>query len=203
MSNTNAPFGFRWLGMNRGGGVPTMSLVPRKIAAGNSSPICRGDVVQSLTTGYIGIGAQGVVVSQCAGIFWGVEYLSTSQGKKVLSNYWPSGDHAYDGDALIIPIMGVAPQLFYCQALSTNFTFADVGANCDINVGTQTIAGGYGKSGMTLDRTYIGATASLPFRIIDMYSNIVAPGTPGTDDTSSYNIVVVQSNSLQETGLNT
>lgn len=201
MSNTNSPFGFKWLGVNRGGGPATFSLVPRKVAAANTTPIYRGDVVQQLSTGYIAIGAASVAASQSCGIFWGVEYLSASQGRNVFSNYWPAGDHSYDGNVLIIPLTGVAPQLFTVQATLTNFTFADIGATCDLSVGTGTVTGGYGLSGMTLDRSTIGTTSTLPFRIVDMYSSIAPAGTNGTDDTSNYNIVVVQSNPAQETGI--
>lgn len=201
MSNTNTPFGFKWLGVNRGGGPATFSLVPRKVAAANTTPIYRGDVVQSLSTGYVAIGAAGITASQCAGIFWGVEYLSTSQGRNVFSNYWPSGDHAYDGNALILPLIGTSPNLFMVQATLTNFAFADIGQNCDISVGTGTVTSGYGVSGMTLDKSTAGTTATLPFRVIDLYSSIAPAGTNGTDDANNYNIVIVQSNPAQETGI--
>jgi hypothetical protein len=201
MANTNSPFGFSYMGPNRGGPAVTGGPIERKIAAANNTPICKGDLVQSLSTGYVAISAAGVAVSQAAGIFVGCRYLSTARGQWVYASYWPNGDHAVDGYAEIIPIVGAAPQLFKVQATSTNFTFADIGANCDISVGSQSIAGGFGLSGMTLDRGTIGTTATLPFRIVDMYS-AVSPGAPGTDDTSNYNIVIVQSNPAGETGIN-
>ena len=189
------------MGPNHGGGPFTGGIVERKIASGNTTPICKGDLVQNLSTGYVAISAAGVAVSQVAGVFLGCRYLSTSQGKWVYSSYWPSGDHAVDGYAEILPIAGVSPQLFKVQALSTQFTLADVGNNCDISVGTSTVVGGYGQSGMTLDRGTIATTATLPFRIVGLLSDISAPGANGTDNTSSYNIVLVQSNSTQETGI--
>jgi hypothetical protein len=203
MSNPNSPSGFQWIGWNQGGPAVTGGTIERKIAAGNTSPICHGDLVQQLSTGYVAISAAGVAGSLTVGVFLGCKYLSTSQGRVVYSNYWPSGDHAYDGTAIIMPIAGVPPQQFTVQALLTNFTFADVGANCDISVGTQVIAGGNGTSGMTLDRSTIGTTATLPFRIVGMYSSIAPYGTSGTDDTSSYNRVIVQSNPANVVGINT
>ena len=202
MSNSNSPFGFAWIGTSRGGAPVTGGQRKVKLAAANNTPICYGDVVQQLSTGYAAISAAGVVGSLTLGVFVGCTYLSTALGEVVNRSYWPNGDHAQDGTGWVIPISGVPAQLFKVQALSTNFTFADVGANCDISVGSQSINGGYGLSGMTLDRGTIATTATLPFRIVDMYSAIAPSGAPGTDDTSNYNIVVVQSNPDYETGIN-
>jgi hypothetical protein len=201
MSNTNAPFGFRWLGMALGGPASSMALVPRKIAFDNSTPIYRGDTVIDLGTGYVGQGTTGVAGSNTIGIFWGVEYLSTSAGRNVFSTYWPAADHAYDGNALIIPIAGVPPQLFLVQATSTNFTIADIGSNYEIVVGTGSVAGGYGKSGMTLSQSTHATTATLPFRCVGLYSSIAPSGAPGTDDTSNYNLVLAQSNPFNSVGI--
>ena len=44
-------------------------------------------------------------------------------------------------------------------------------------------------------------TATYPFRVVDLWSSMAPPGAPGTDDTSSYNIVIVQSNPDYETGI--
>jgi hypothetical protein len=200
MSNPNVPFGFAHLGWNRGGPPATGGIIERKIAAGNNTPICKGDVVQSLDSGYVAIGASGVNGSNTAGIFLGCRYLSTGRGQMWNSMYWPSGDHAYDGVALILPIQGVPAQLFKVQAYLTNFTIADIDSNVDINVGTQTVVGGYGISGMTVVQG-AATTATLPFRVVDLYSSIAPSGAPGTDDTSSYNIVIVQSNPDYETGI--
>jgi|WetSurMetagenome_2_1015567.scaffolds.fasta_scaffold52419_3 hypothetical protein len=201
MSNTNAPFGFRHLGWNRGGPSVTGATVERKIAAAYGTAICKGDIVQSLGTGYVSLGTTGLQGSNVAGVFVGCKYLSTSQGKVVYSTYWPTGDHAYDGTAFIVPIAGVPPQLFAVQSLSTPFVFADIGANTEISVGTQSITGGYGKSGMTIDHSVLSATATYPFRVVDLWSSVAPPGSQGTDDTSSYNIVIVQSNPDYELGI--
>ena len=201
MSNTNLPFGFRWLGVNRGGGPANFSLVTRKIAYGDSSAVYRGDPMRNVATGYVTKGAAGVAVSQWAGILWGCEYQSNSQGKKIFTSYWPGADASSDVTAFLIPVIGAPAQLFAVQATSTPFTFADIGANCDIDMGTGSVAGGNARSGATLNKSTIATTATLPFRIVDLYSNIAAKGTNGTDDASNYNVVLVQSNPAQETGL--
>lgn len=199
MSNTNSPFGFRWYGVGPGSG--TLQLVKRKIAYGDTSAVYRGDPMQNVNTGYITKGAASVVVSQHAGILWGVEYLSNSQGKKVFSEYWPGADCSADATAYLIPLGGAAPQHFLVQATSTVFTFADIGMNCDVDMGTGSVVSGHAKSGATIDRGTINTTATLPFRIVDLYSSFAPANANGIDDTASYNIVLVRSNSLSETGL--
>jgi hypothetical protein len=54
---------------------------------------------------------------------------------------------------------------------------------------------------MTLDHSTLANTASLPLQVVNLYSAIAA-GEQGTDDTASYNIVVVRSNPDGETGQN-
>ena len=201
MSNTNAPFGFRWLGKTLGGGPATFELVKRKIAYTDTTAVYRGDPMQRLNTGYVTQGAASVAVSQHAGILWGVEYLSNALGRKVFATYWPGSDCSSDIDAYLIPIVGVAPQLFAVQATSTYFTFADIGMNCDVDMGTGSVTSGVAKSGATLDKATINTTATLPFHIEGLYSDISARGENGADDTSNYNIVLVSSNALQQTGI--
>lgn len=197
MVNLNTPFGFQHLGWNRGGAPVTGGQVERKIAAGYATAIGAGDLVQSLATGYVARGAAGVAPGNQAGIFIGCRYLSTALGRMTYSPMWPTGDHAYDGVAFIIPIAGVSPQLFKVQAYTANFTFADIGANVDINAGAVV----NGISTMTVDRGTLAATATLPFKVIDLWSNVGPYGAPGTDDASSYNCIVVQSNPDGELGI--
>ena len=198
MSNPNTPFGFVELGWNRGGPAVTGALVERKIAAGYGTAIGKGDMVQSLSTGYVSRGAAGVAGSNVAGIFAGCKYLSTSLKRIVYSPSWPTGDHAYDGTAFIIPIAGVPPKLFKVQTLLTALTLADIGSNIDIDAGA---VNAQGFSTMSVSAATLATTATLPFRVVDLYSSIAPYGVPGTDDTSSYNIVLVQSNPDYETGI--
>lgn len=201
MSNTNSPFGFRWLSMAPGGGPANCAMTYPKIAYGDTTAIYRGDPVQQVNTGYVAQSAAAVAVSQVVGIFWGCEYLSNSLGRRVFSEYWPGSDCSYDVTAHVIPLIGATPSLWMVQATLDYFTFADIGMNCDIDIGTGSVSGGHAKSGCTLDDGTINTTATLPFRIVDLYSSIAAPGVNGIDDTSNYNIAIVRSNSLGETGI--
>lgn len=202
MSNPNTPFGFQHIGWARGGPGVTGGQVERKIAAAYSYAIAQGDMVinQTSTPGYIQRGTTGVAGGNVAGIFCGCSYLSTSAGRRIFSTYWPTGDHAYDGTAYIIPIAGVPPQLFKVQALSTVITIADFGKTIEISAGAASTTGGWGKSTMSVDRGSMG-TASYPFKIVDTYASIAPAGAPGTDDTASYNIVIVESNPWAEVTL--
>ena len=69
-----------------------------------------------------------------------------------------------------------------------------------IRMGTDTIKGALGVSGATLNSTP-AVTATLPFRIEGLWSDYAPAGTPGTDNTSNYNLVVVSANTQQQTGI--
>jgi len=206
MSNPGTAFGFEWIGPSKGG--PAVNGIQRKMKlyASNNTPIYFGDVVRKLTTGYVGVSAQGVTGGNTAGIFVGCEYLSTARGNVIESSYWPSGDHAYDGWAYIIPIADAVPQLFKVMSgnySSQPFTSSLFGQTVDLNAGSGSVTGGYGRSGMYADGAYLGGTggasSTYPFKVVDLYSSYVPSGIPGTDDSSANNIVIVESNPFAST----
>jgi hypothetical protein len=200
MANTNSPFGLRLLGVNSGG-TPSFNLITATIDKDDTQVAYRGDGMESLTTGYVhAITAAGTAASQWAGIFWGCEYLSTALGRRVQSSYWPGSDAAADVTAYLIPLSGHPAVEFVAQATSTAIAFEDIGENVDIGYAAGTAYTGWAKSGTTIAQSTLGTGATLPFRIVDLWSNRTLSGEPGTDDTSSYNWVVVRFNSLGETG---
>lgn len=204
MANTNAPFGFRWLGLNNSPSTPSSSIIERKIAQANTNKLYRGDLCINLDTGYIDKTSGTPVTSAAslyAGVFWGCEYLSVAAGRNVFSTYWPGGDAAGDVKALLLPLTGSTPPLFVAQTLLTSAAFADIGLNVRPSYAAGTAYSGYSKSGMTIDMGATAVTATYPFQIVDLWSNRSAPGQPGTDDTTSYNWVVVSFNGFQLTGL--
>ena len=202
MSNPNSPFGFLPVGPTPGSPTPSGALLPKRILYSNSTPIYKGDPVKLLASGYVSQWTQGTAASQLAGIFWGCSYLSTALGRTVNSSYWPGSDLASGyATAYLLPCIGSGSNpMFKVQSDSTQIAFADIGQNVDVTVGTGT-AGIYGKSGASLAYATLGTTATLPFRVYDLYSTSAAPGTAGTDDTSSYNIVIVYANVDGETGI--
>lgn len=203
MANTNAPFGFRQLGLNKAPATPSFSFGnPLKFASNNTTPAGRGDGLRQLDTGYVTpVAAAAVPRSQWVGIFMGCEYLSVSQGKKVSTTYWPGGDNSGEVTVFYAPLIGQPSSLWLAQTTLTPAVFADIGANVDIAYSAPTAYSGFGKSNVTIDMGTIGTSADLPWHIEGLYSAQSAPGQPGTDDTSNYNWVVVSFNANYVTGL--
>lgn len=185
MPNSNAPFGFSPEG-TVGGSTPNFRLSTRLISASNTTPIFKGDAVVPVsgpTTGYIQQATAGAVA--LAGIFWGCEYLSISQGKKIWSNMWPGADANGDVQALVID----DPQIVLAvQAGATAIGMASLNQNVQLSVGTGNTT--TQLSGMFIQNP--ANTATLPFTIVGF---ITSPtGAPGTDITSPFNWVLVTFN---------
>jgi hypothetical protein len=198
MANTNSPFGLRPLGVN-GAAQPTFQLANGKIAAGNTHTISRGSLLIRLNTGYLDQWTAGQPVSYAVGVFWGSKYLSSALNRTTQNTYWPGGDSASDVTVYYIPFTFPSP-LFVVQANAAAIPFSAVGLNADLVVGTDTVKGSLGVSGATLNSTP-GTTATLPFRIEGLWSDYAPATTPGTDNTSPYNLVVVSANTAQSTGI--
>lgn len=184
MANTNAPFGFRQVSGT--GSAPTYEQVAMAVASSNTTAIYYGDAVVPVTgsaTGYIKQATASTVA--LAGIFYGCQYLSTSQKRTVWSNYWPGSDAAGDVVAYVVNDPNAK---FVVQAGGTNVGFSKIGQNIQLNVGTGNSASGI--SGMYVESP--ATTATLPFRVVDVVSQ--PPGANGTDITAAYNYVIVQFN---------
>lgn len=189
MANTLAPFGFRHTGITNGAS-PTFGLITRQVAYNDTTKIYLGDPVKSLSTGYVAQWTAGTAVSQLAGVFNGCSYLSTARGSYVWSPYWPGSDVASGNvvTAYLNPCnLSVAPT-FLVQSSGTAITLADIGMNADVAIGTGSTLTGI--SGATLDQATLATTATLPFRIIDLYAGV----GNGADTTTSYNWVIVAAN---------
>jgi hypothetical protein len=201
MANTNAPFGLMQLGLS-GSPVANFALTTLKngISSANGTAIYTGDLIKMLSTGFLAQWTAGTAVSQAWGVFAGCKYSSTSQQTTRPSPYWPGSDAASGTvEAYFTPgVLSPAP-LFLIQTDATGITSADIGANADVNVGTgSTITG---KSGSFLDTATLAVTATLPLRIVDLWSNRVGASIgPGTQ-TGAYNWAVVALNITGSTGI--
>lgn len=207
MANANNPFGLMPLGNQATGAPSNFEHTTGVIAYNDSTKIYRGDPVKKLSTGFIAQWTATTAVSQLAGIFWGCEYLSSSQGKKVYSAYWPGADVASTAQdtlvAFILPCNLAVPGTFIIQSDSTGVAFADIGANFDVALGTgNTLTG---KSGCYLDVSTINTTATLPFRLVGLAGAAVGAGGRGVvfpsstspyggSATGAYNWAIVQAN---------
>lgn len=209
MPNTNAPFGLRYLG-RQNDATPSNGLGgdPLKIASANTTKIARGDILLQLTTGYVTAAVAALSTTgrdQAVGVFWGCQYLSLSQGKRIVSPFWPGGDASGDVDVQYIPLQGFPNARFVVQTLLAPIVFANIGENVDISYAAPTIYGSWGKSNVTLNQGALGTAATLPFRVMGLWSqyqgrNMVGT-VNGTDNTSNYNQVVVEWNGNNATGL--
>jgi len=208
MANSNAPFGLRLLG-RQNDATPSFQLGPEPLqfASNNNVVIAKGDVLKRVDTGFVtaftgAIGSTAATGRDLAvGIFAGCEYLSNSLGRRVPSPTWPGGDTSYAVDVQYIPLTGYPNARFVAQALSTPFAFADIGQNVDIAYAAPTVYGGWSRSNVTLSQATLGTGAGLPFRIVGLWSQYAPAGSPGTDNDSNYNWVVVEFNGGNEAGI--
>jgi len=207
MANINAPFGLRQ--QTSAVGAPSnFQMIPKNIAYNDTTKIFTGDPIKVLDTGYIAQWAAADGIAKLAGIFDGVEYLSTAQGKMTSSNFWPGADVASTAQSTIVAkIIPVTPgSVFLVQSDGTGVAFTDIGLNAEITIGTGNVQ--TGQSGAYLSG--VANTATLPFRIIGLYGGLpgaggalgIQPGTNGPysgSATGAYNWVLVQPN-LSGTG---
>ena len=89
MANSNGAFGLSPMG-RLGQSTNSTGLTEYRIASDNSNPIYKGMAVIPLAAGVIDDlqAAAGGTVS-IVGVFNGCEYVSSTTGEKVFSNYWP------------------------------------------------------------------------------------------------------------------
>tara|TARA_B100000035_G_C21022760_1_gene564759 strand:- start:870 stop:1505 length:636 start_codon:yes stop_codon:yes gene_type:complete len=89
MANSNGAFGLRPIGVV-GQAANTTGATEYRIASGNTNAIYQGSPVIPLSTGFIDIvGAAAGGSVGLVGVFWGCEYVSSTTGEKIFSNYWP------------------------------------------------------------------------------------------------------------------
>ena len=89
MANTNGSFGLRPIG-KIGQSTNSTGMTEYRIASDNSNPIYQGMAVIPLAAGVIDDlqAAAGGNVS-IVGVFGGCEYVSSTTGETIWSNYWP------------------------------------------------------------------------------------------------------------------
>lgn len=208
MANTNAPFGFIPYGVIQGM-APNFGLTPRKILYTNTTQIFTGDPVTTQTTGYIAQSSAPSGTTQIAGIFWGgCEYYSTSGKIPRQNTYWPGSDA--NADPFPSFIISNPNSTFLVQVANSNTaaaasntaTLANVGmtANFAFGTGNGTASVGNTASGRStayLDLYQAGNTATQPFRILQLGSDFLPAGSPGSDPTTPYNWVLVGFNNQE------
>lgn len=193
MANTNAPFGFRSFG-HQDGSAPTMGLQRLIINSSDTNLYFTGDTVAlsgGVLTTYSGSSQNNIPV----GVFAGCEFFSPTVNRMVWQTFFPGnlGTSSSPCNAYVI----TDPEMqFIVQASSTPITSSMVGLNVNVLTG-QSSQGNQitGISAMTIASTQVSATvSSLPYKIVDVYSNFSPPGVNGVDNTTNFNVAVVAPN---------
>ena len=168
MANTNGAFGLRPIGV-QGQGANTHGATEYRIASTNTNAIYQGAPVIPLSTGFIDrVGAAAGGTVSLLGVFWGCEYVSSTTGEKVFSNYWPGSgadsNHpvkafVYDNPSQTYVICSDAS--LTSEATARGHVFAN--ANFADGQSGSTITG---ISSAKLGVSTVAATAALHLRII-------------------------------------
>lgn len=186
MTNTLAPFGFRYVS-RVDGGEPNYAITNRPIASTNTNKIGFGDPVKTgavgatFLQGYIDIAATG---AQMTGIFIGCSYVDSVLGY-VERPAWTAPSTAVAGSVMAKYIPD-ADAMFEAQVgnLTTPLTQANIGNNANFGgAGTPNTLSGISIA--YIDGATIATTNSLNFRIVGF-----GPGV-NNDPTSANPVVQV------------
>jgi len=168
MANTNGAFGLRPIGVV-GQAANTTGATEYRIASGNTNAIYQGSPVIPLSTGFIDIvGAAAGGTVGLLGVFGGCEYVSSTTGEKVFSNYWPGSGadsnfpvKAFVYDNPLQSFVVCSDATLTSEATARGHVFAN--ANFDSGASGSTTTG---ISSAKLDVGSIATTAALHLRII-------------------------------------
>ena len=171
MANTNGAFGLRPIG-KVGQNANSTGATEYRIAAANTNAIYQGAPVIPLSTGVIdAVGsAEGGTVG-LLGVFWGCEYVSSTTGEKIFSNYWPGSgadtNHPVKAFVYDDPMQTfvIATSNVVAAANTEAEVRAAIFANADMALATSGTAA-TGLSSATLDLNTIATTNTLNLRII-------------------------------------
>lgn len=195
MANTFNAFGFKSFG-RLDGGAPTMGQMKVQLLSSDSNTYYTGDVVQISTSGYLTFPASGSVTgSPIAGIFNGCEYYSPTVGRVIWSAQ--SGGNVTSSAPGLAYVITDPQHLFIAQG-STNAVLGTSVIGWNIGFVSSGQGNGNTTTGMSvvcLASSTPAATNTLPFRVIDTYTNFAPPGTNGTSTgAEAAQIMVVQMN---------
>jgi hypothetical protein len=177
MANINGAFGLRPYGV-LGSATNSTGVTEYRIASTNSNKIYKGMAVIPTADGVIDDlqAATGGTVS-ILGVFNGCEYVSSTTGEVVFSNYWP-GSGADSNFPVKAFIYDNPNQLFTIASSGSTTNFdteaeyrATVFANAQLadgNSGDDTT----GISSATLDIATAATTAAFPLRIVGILDDV-------------------------------
>ena len=191
MANSNVAFGFRPYGV-LGSAANTTGTTEYRIASDNSNPIFQGMAVIPLAAGVIDDlqAAAGGNVST-VGVFNGCEYVSSTTGEKIFSNYWPGSgaDSNFPVKAFLYDNPAQLFTIATSNVVAAANTEAEIRAAVFANIALATGNSGStttGISSATADLNTIATTNTLFCRIMGVLddpenSDFTAAGIPLID----------------------
>jgi len=188
MANSNVSFGLKPIGIL--GAAPYSSGVTEyRIASDNSNPIFQGMAVIPLAAGVID-DLQAVAGGNVgiAGVFNGCEYVSSTTGERIFSNFWPGSgaDSNFPVKAFVYDNPNQLFTICTSNVVSGADTEAEVRAGVFANIAFATGNSGSTTTGIstaTADLNTIAATNTLALRIMGVQddpenSDFTAAGIP-------------------------
>jgi hypothetical protein len=173
MANINGAFGLRPIS-KMGQNTNSTGATEYRIASDNTNAIYQGSPVIPLAAGVIDIvGAAAGGTVGLLGVFWGCEYVSSTTGEKVFSNYWP-GSGADSNFPVKAFVYDDPAQLFVIatsNVVAGADTEAEVRAAVFANANFASGASGStttGLSSASLDLNTIATTNTLNLRIMNV-----------------------------------
>lgn len=174
MANSNVAFGLKPIGI-QGQAPNSTGTTEYRISSSNSNAIYQGSPVVPLSTGFIDIvGAAAGGTVGLLGVFAGCEYVSSTTGETVFSNYWPGSgaDSNYPVKAFVYDNPS---QLFVIasDASLTNESTARGHVFANANFATATSGSTVtGLSSAKLGVSTIAATNTLQLRIVGIMDDV-------------------------------
>ena len=188
MANTDSSYGLRPIS-RQGSSANSTGMTEYRIAYDNSNPIFHGMAVIPLAGGVIDDlqAAAGGNVS-IVGVFGGCEYVSSTTGATIWSNYWPGSgaDSNHPVKAFLYDDPNQLFQIATSNVVAAANTEAEIRAAVFANVAFATGNSGStstGQSSATADLNTIATTNTLALRIMGIQddpanSDFTAAGIP-------------------------
>ena len=188
MANTDSSYGLRPIS-RQGSSANSTGMTEYRIAVANTNPIFHGMAVIPLAAGVIDDlqAAAGGNVS-IVGVFGGCEYVSSTTGATIWSNYWPGSgaDTTFPVKAFVYDDPNQLFQIATSNVVAAANTEAEVRTAVFANIALATGNSGStttGLSSATADLNTIATTNTLALRIMGIQddpanSDFTAAGIP-------------------------
>ena len=171
MANTDSSYGLRPIS-RQGSSANSTGMTEYRIAVANTNPIFHGMAVIPLAAGVIDDlqAAAGGNVSIC-GVFGGCEYVSSTTGATIWSNYWPGSgaDTTFPVKAFVYDDPNQLFQIATSNVVAGYDTEAEVRTAVFSNIAFATGNSGStatGLSSATADLNTVAATNTLALRVM-------------------------------------